>query len=158
MDFPKKLLYARSALGLTQEGLAKRAGISLRTVQGYEQGVRTARKAHLLRVAKVLNVSTKYLADSSCNDPREGIDEDEEAIKVIPSENDLNNLTEKCSLCFTSNLIPQEKKDDFFTAILRMYLGATIYTNPDLESMTTVDVLKTGIELGMKIALTIKGE
>jgi transcriptional regulator with XRE-family HTH domain len=46
---------AREAAGLTQEGLARRAGITLRTVTGWELAERLPRGTNLVKLAAALD-------------------------------------------------------------------------------------------------------
>jgi predicted ATPase/transcriptional regulator with XRE-family HTH domain len=53
----------RLAAGLTQEALAERAGLGVRTLQGLEEGDNLPRRETLLRLAKALGLSTDETAD-----------------------------------------------------------------------------------------------
>jgi transcriptional regulator with XRE-family HTH domain len=55
MPFAANVVAARQAAGLTQEQLARAAGVTLRTVQGWEnEGRRPTQLAHLLALAAAL--------------------------------------------------------------------------------------------------------
>lgn len=51
----------RSKAGLTQKDLARISGVSLSTLQSWEQGVREPGALRLLRVSQALNLSTEDL-------------------------------------------------------------------------------------------------
>ena len=59
--FCKKLRETRMIRNLTQQRLADAVGISLRSYQKYEQGVREPSLDMLVKLADVLEVSTDYL-------------------------------------------------------------------------------------------------
>lgn len=65
----KRLKAARDMQNLTQEELAKRAGMSQRTIGRYETSNGEADEAILIRLASVLEVSTDYLLGLS-EDPK----------------------------------------------------------------------------------------
>ena len=59
-----RLKKARKQIGLTQETLAEKSGISLRMIRAYEQGSQPLRRAEaetLLKLAQCLNVPPEYL-------------------------------------------------------------------------------------------------
>lgn len=59
--FNKRLRQARMARKLTQQVLADKVGVALRSYQCYEQGVREPSLALLVALADVLEVPTDYL-------------------------------------------------------------------------------------------------
>lgn len=66
MTFGERLKATRENAGLTQISLAKLSGISLRTIQNWENNVRQPSKLEsVAKVANVLNVSTNELLDQS---------------------------------------------------------------------------------------------
>ena len=67
--FPEKVKHARSELGLTQAELGEATGVSLRTILDYEKGKKVPRQATLLKLARALKVSSRFLTDDSCDDP-----------------------------------------------------------------------------------------
>jgi transcriptional regulator with XRE-family HTH domain len=54
----------REAAGLSQAQLAERAGLSVRSIQNWEQGQRTPRAALLLPLAQALDVGLAQLLSS----------------------------------------------------------------------------------------------
>ena len=75
---PRKLnlKILRKSKDMKQSDLAKIAGVSLRQIQYYEQGISEPNAETLKRIAKHFNVSTDYLLGSE----QEEIYEDEEII------------------------------------------------------------------------------
>ena len=66
MDFGEKLKQARLACNMSQNELAKAAGISLKTIQLYEKGTRTPRyQANYDKLASALGISSDSLIDNN---------------------------------------------------------------------------------------------
>jgi transcriptional regulator with XRE-family HTH domain len=63
--FAKRLKALRESRRLSQSGLAKASGISLRTIQDYEQGNREPLLSSAAKLAKGLGVTIDTLADTS---------------------------------------------------------------------------------------------
>ena len=61
MEFGKRLRETRIQKNLTQQALADKIKVELRTYQRYEQGSREPSFATLLALANALEVSTDYL-------------------------------------------------------------------------------------------------
>ncbi len=61
MPFGDTVRLLRQQAGLTQIGLAEKAGLSLRSVQNWEQGHRIPRVQTLLALAKALGASVDRL-------------------------------------------------------------------------------------------------
>ena len=57
--FRDKVIEHRAALGLSQQQLADKAGIGVRTIGNYESGARLPYAAQLYKLAKALGVSVK---------------------------------------------------------------------------------------------------
>ena len=74
--FAEKVKQARAELGLTQSELGELTGVSLRTILDYEKGKKAPRQTTLLKLARALRVSTKFLSDEGCDDPVEEIAKD----------------------------------------------------------------------------------
>jgi transcriptional regulator with XRE-family HTH domain len=62
MEFKDRLKSERLRLGLTQKQLAEKIGVTDRTIQNYERGVKnTARFEHVRALAAVFGISTDAL-------------------------------------------------------------------------------------------------
>ncbi len=61
MGFGLMLKTLREKAGLTQEKLAKQAGLSLRSIQNWEQGHRTPRAQIVLALARAIGVPVEKL-------------------------------------------------------------------------------------------------
>jgi len=69
MDFAKKIKKERENLGITQEELAERAGLSKRSIVAYEsQGV-IARYKNIVKLASALQVAVEYLMNDDMQEP-----------------------------------------------------------------------------------------
>jgi transcriptional regulator with XRE-family HTH domain len=64
----------REEMGLTQEALAERAGLSLRSLQGWEQGRRLPRVNVLPQLARALGVPLERLVQGVVHDKIEALD------------------------------------------------------------------------------------
>ena len=69
MNFVMKLKQERHRIGITQEELAARTGLSQRSIAAYEsQGV-VAHYRNIVKLAAVLQVTVKYLIDDEIQEP-----------------------------------------------------------------------------------------
>ena len=125
--FPEKVKDARSELNLSQTQLAEATGVALRTILDYEKGKKKPRQATLLRLAKALQVSVRFLSDDSCEDPMMDIEKDgyiEEARARFGSKGarDIDELLSESTALFAGGELTQEQKDAFFEAIMTAYV------------------------------------
>ena len=125
--FPEKVKHARSELGLTQAELGEATGVSLRTILDYEKGKKVPRQATLLKLARALKVSSRFLTDDSCDDPLEDIARDgyiTEARKSYGAKGgrEIDALLSESVALFAGGDIPQEEKDRFFDALMTAYV------------------------------------
>ena len=127
MTFSEKVKTARLELGLTQTQLAEKVDISLRTVTAYEKGKKSPRAGTMLRLAKALGVSVKFLSNDDCENPLEDIEKDgfiEEARELYGSKGarDISSLLDENQALFAGGELSEEQKDEFFQAIMAAYL------------------------------------
>ena len=126
-SFAEKVRDARIELGLTQIQLGELCDISGRAIQTYEKGEKTPRDATMLKLAKALHVSVKFLSDENCVNPVEDIEKDgyiedaRERYGEKGSRNILALLDDNQAL-FAGGEISEEQKDEFFQAIMAAYL------------------------------------
>jgi transcriptional regulator with XRE-family HTH domain len=69
MTFGETLARLRQEAGLTQAALAKRSGLSLRTVQSWEQGRRSPVSPEFFKLARALGVSADAFAGIAAAKP-----------------------------------------------------------------------------------------
>lgn len=125
--FSEKIKLARSELNISQNELAEKVGVSVRTIQAYEQEEKRPRQSTLFNLAKALGVSTKYLTDDECENPLEDIEKDgfiEEAWRNygIRGVRDADRLLADTTALFAGGELTQEQKDAFFDAIMVAYV------------------------------------
>ena len=125
--FAEKVKAARSELGMTQSELGDAAGVSLRSVLDYEKGKKVPRQSTLLRLAKALQVSTRFLMDDTCDNPLADIEKDgfiSEARKRFGSRGaiDMDRLLTENTTLFAGGEFSQDQKDAFFQAIMTAYV------------------------------------
>ncbi|EPX79654.1 helix-turn-helix domain-containing protein [Salipiger mucosus] len=83
--FGDRVAAAREAAGMTQEQLARRLGIKLKTLKGWEEDVSEPRANKLQMVAGLLNVSIRWLLTGE-GDGIAGPDEVEDALPADINE------------------------------------------------------------------------
>lgn len=129
MTFAEKVKAARSELGFSQTQLAEATGVSLRTISAYEQGEKKPRQSTLLKLAKVLKVSVKFLSDDNCENPVQDIERDgyiEEAREKygLQGARDVDSLLQANAAVFAGGELSQDEKDAFFEAVMKSYLAS----------------------------------
>ena len=126
-SFSEKIKEARAELELSQLQLGNIIGVSVRSIIAYEKGDKKPRKGTLLKLAKALKVSVRFLSDSMCDNPLEDIEKDgyiEYAREHYGrnGEKDIENLLKENSALFAGGKYSQEQKDAFFEAIMKAYI------------------------------------
>ena len=125
--FAEKVKAARSELGMTQTELGRETGVSLRTILDYEKGKKFPRQSTMLKLAKALKVSVKFLTDESCDDPLDGITRDGYIADArerygASGAKDMDELLEANCTFFAGGDISQDQKDAFFEAVMTAYV------------------------------------
>ena len=125
--FSEKVKEARNELGLSQTQLGEAAGVSLRTILAYEKGEKYPRLATMLKLAKALKVSVKFLSDDECINPVEDIEKDgyiEEARERYGAKGarDVEQLLADNAALFAGGELSQDQKDAFFEAVMKAYI------------------------------------
>ncbi len=125
--FTEKVREHRGQLGLSQQELADKAGIGVRTLTYYECGKRFPQAAQLYKLAKALGVSTEYLKNDEIEDPSYGMDRmdyvEEMRQKGGRRESlDLEEMLRENQALFAGGTISEEAKDAYFQAVMKAYL------------------------------------
>ena len=125
--FSEKVKDARSELGISQSQLGSAVGVSLRTILAYEKGEKKPRQSTMLKLAKALQVSVKFLSDDECLNPMEDIEKDgyiEEARERYGAKGarDIEKLLEDNKALFAGGELCQDQKDLFFQAVMTAYV------------------------------------
>lgn len=126
-DFSEKVRDARAALGLSQPQVAQMTGVSVRSVLAYEKGEKRPRQGTMLKLAKALRVSVKFLTCDDCDNPVEDIEKDgyiEKARERYGAQGakDVNGLLKENAALFAGGELSQEQKDAFFEAVMKAYI------------------------------------
>ena len=124
--FRDKVIEHRAALGLSQQQLADKAGIGVRTIGNYESGARLPYAAQLYKLAKALGVSTEYLKNDEIEDPSYGLDRMDyvEEMRATTGTKDSQNLEEMLKAnkeMFAGGIVSEEAKDAYFRALMDAY-------------------------------------
>ena len=88
MTIAEKIRQQRRLANISQEEFSKLAGVSLKTVQRWENGERSPRMEEMNRIAQGLNISINDLLDSSPEN------KDNLPITIIPSQNKTSHSQE----------------------------------------------------------------
>lgn len=127
MTFSDKVKRAREVVGMTQNELAAKTGVSQRTIASYESGGAIARRSTTEKLARALKVSVKYLTEENCTDPLDEIEKDgyvEQARELYGSSGvrDMDTLLRDNAALFAGGELSQDQKDAFFEAVMKAYL------------------------------------
>ena len=126
-SFAEKVKDARSELGLSQQQLAEMVDVSDRSIKAYERGEKKPRQGTMLKLAKALKVSVRFLSEDDCENPVEDIEKDgyiAEARELYGSvgARDMEQLLQENTALFAGGELSQEQKDMFFQAIMTAYV------------------------------------
>ena len=117
MTFGERVRELRKKKKLSQNALAKIAGVSPRTIFGYEAGTTYPRTASTLnRLAEALGVTSEALADST---------HPLKSLTIIPGsqspETQCQMITQQAASLLLDDHFPDAQKDDMVQAILDAY-------------------------------------
>jgi transcriptional regulator with XRE-family HTH domain len=135
MTFAEKLKRCRLVLNLSQTELAKRSGITERTIYTYESMGIMPRSGNVKRLADALGVSVSYLLEDDRNVVISPVDD--ESIDDVNAEiyllavkekfgetglSEAKELLSRTASLFADNDIEEEAKDIFFQSLMEVYL------------------------------------
>ena len=125
--FSEKVKDARIERKFTQTQLAKAVGVSLRTILAYEKGEKKPRQSTMIKLAKALSVSVKFLSDDECEQPlldieKDGYIEEARAIYGTKGARDVDTLLDDNAALFAGGELSQDQKDAFFDAVMKAYI------------------------------------
>lgn len=117
LPFSKKVRELRKSKRLSQNALAKIAGVSPRTIFGYEAGTTYPRTANTLnRLAEALGVTSEALADNT---------HPSKSLGIIPRSQSMETqcqmITQQAISLLLDDHLPDAQKDDMVQAILDAY-------------------------------------
>lgn len=129
MTFSDKIKRSREVADLTQQELADLVGVSKRTIASYESTNAVARRTTIVKLARALKVSVRYLSDNECIDPLADIEKDdyvEDARQRYGASGarDVDALLRDNAALFAGGELSQEEKDAFFEAVMRAYVAS----------------------------------
>ena len=129
MTFSDKIKRSREVADLTQQELADLVGVSKRTIASYESTNAVARRTTIVKLARALMVSVRYLSDDECTDPLADIEKDdyvEEARQRYGASGarDVDALLRDNAALFAGGELSQEEKDAFFEAVMWAYVAS----------------------------------
>ena len=117
MTFAEKLRQARKAKGLTQAELAKSAGLGLRSIINYEQGVSYPRYRKTYRVlAEILGVDADYLHNEN-----DDFVADAKAAHGTRGRRQAQQLMSEVTGLFAGGDLSEDDKDEFLRAVQEAY-------------------------------------
>ena len=125
--FSEKVKEARVSLGISQPQLGTKIGLSVRSVIAYEKGEKKPRPASMLKLAKALGVSVKFLSDDECEDPMADIEKDDYIAEArarygAAGAKNMDDLLSANTALFAGGELSQEQKDAFFEAVMKAYI------------------------------------
>lgn len=125
--FSDKVKEARVSLGISQPQLGKKIGLSVRSVIAYEKGEKKPRPASMLKLAKALGVSVKFLSDDECENPMTDIEKDDYIAEArerygVAGAKNMDELLSANTALFADGELSQEQKDAFFEAVMKAYI------------------------------------
>lgn len=125
--FSEKVKEARVSLGISQPQLGKKIGLSVRSVIAYEKGEKKPRPASMLKLAKALGVSVKFLSGDGCEDPMADIEKDDYIAEArerygAAGAKNMDELLSANTALFAGGELSQEQKDAFFEAVMKAYI------------------------------------
>ena len=125
--FSEKVKEARVSLGISQPQLGKKIGLSVRSVIAYEKGEKKPRPASMLKLAKALGVSVKFLSDDESEDPMADIEKDDYIAEArerygAAGAKNMDELLSANTALFAGGELSQEQKDAFFEAVMKAYI------------------------------------
>ena len=129
MTFSDKIKRSREVADLTQQELADLVGVSKRTIASYESTNAMARRTTIVKLARALKVSVRYLSDDECTDPLADIEKDdyvEEARQRYGAAGARagDALLRDNAALFAGGELSEEEKDAFFQAVMRAYVAS----------------------------------
>ena len=126
--FPEKLKLARVRADLYQSQLSELVGVSLRSINDYENGRAIPRKKTMRKLASALGVTVEYLTNDAVDDPEDHyhiearINATHELYGARAGE-EMRELLQRNTAFLAGGEIDQETKDAFFDAIMEAYVA-----------------------------------
>lgn len=117
MEFGEKIKHKRTELKMSQQTLADKSGLSLRSIQNYESGSRHPANISIVKdIAAVLGTTYEYLLDDKSQYVIEAAIRGGEEAAL-----DIDRLLSDIQGVFAGGFISQEDKDKVMRAINEIY-------------------------------------
>lgn len=129
MTMGDKIRTARIALNLSQTELAKKAGVTERTIYSYEQLGATPRRITLQKLTEALNVTATYLLDKDEIDTQKNIDQELFLAEVrkdygYKGEQEASEVFLRASALFAGGELDETAKDIYFQSLRKVYMAS----------------------------------
>lgn len=129
MTLGEKLKNARLALDMSQTELAKKTGISERSLYTYEQMGAIPRTSNIKKLADALNVTVTYLMDEEETDKGKDANLDIFLANVkneygSRGAREASEVLERASALFAGGELDDEAKEVFFRSLMEIYLDS----------------------------------
>ena len=128
MSLGERIRQARLALNMTQEELAIKSGISIRTVFAVEMSGMMPRVSTVQKISKALGVSTGYLLDEEDSGGDFNISGENQFLADVKEmygsrgKREAEEVLSRASALFAGGGLDEEEKDVFFRSIMEVYL------------------------------------
>jgi transcriptional regulator with XRE-family HTH domain len=127
MIFGEKIKNARLAMNLSQIELAKKVGITERSIYSYEQTGTFPKSTVLKKLAEALNVTVSYLLDEGETDKHANIEQElffSYAKKGFgyKGAREAREVVSRAAALFAGGELDNEAKDVFFQSLMEVYL------------------------------------
>ena len=117
MEFAEKIKFKRNELKISQQLLAEKSGLSLRTIQNYESGQRHPANISIVKdIANALDVSYEYLLDDKSQYVIDAAMRGGEKAAF-----DIDQLLSNIQGVFAGGSLSQDDKDKVMRAINEIY-------------------------------------
>lgn len=117
MEFGEKIKFKRNEQKISQQALADKTGISLRSIQNYESGQRHPANIGIVKnIAAALCVSTEYLLDDKSQYVIDAAEKGGESAAA-----DVDRLLSDIQVLFAGGHLSQSDKDKVLRAVNEIY-------------------------------------
>ena len=124
----EKIRDRRITLDMTQNALADKMGVTIRTISSYETAGAKPRGQNLRKLSAILGVSEVYLLNDEIEDETYGLEEapyieSARAIYGKKGATDVEQLLTQTRAMFAGGDVPEEDKELFFQAVTEAYFA-----------------------------------
>ena len=129
MTFGEKVINARLALNLSQQELADKVGVTMRTIYNYEHNGTYPKRPVLDSLAQALNVTAAYLMDEEETDTQKGLDHERFLSKSrkdfgYKGAKDAQKMIDQAAVLFAGEELDEDSKDLVFQALSEVFFDS----------------------------------